>query len=333
MSSTKRSLFWKVVSVTFSAALIVSAAWLILNRQFVYDQLSVWSYTPSSAIQTIDTRVTFTEKGSFLFYATQPIVASQEEFNKSCPRQEVGSPILGCYTGDGKIYIYDITNEKLDGMEEVTAAHEMLHAVWQRLSQADKDRLSTQLKAVYATIDDEELHSRMDYYERTEPGEAMNELHSILGTEQAQLSPELEAHYAQYFDRKAVLTLYNDYNSQYKQLTSRADELYAVMDTLGKSIQTRLGNYDTASKQLSADIASFNARADAGEFSSTYQFNIERSALLSRSDQLELDRQSVNADVDTYNGYHTEYETIAAQLELLNQSIDSFRTIDQTPSL
>jgi hypothetical protein len=333
MSSTKTKTAWKIISALIGVAFVALAGWVILNRQFVIDQLTVWSYTPSSAIATIEERSEFTDKGRFYFYTTQPVVATQEDFNRHCPRQEVGSPILGCYTGTGQIYIYDITNERLDGIEEVTAVHEMLHAAWHRLSADEQATITSQLEAAYQKITDQELQDRMAYYERTEPGEYVNELHSILGTEVADLGTELEAYYESYFDRATVLGHHEKYDSVYKELYGRADELYALMGELSVSIESRLTAYDTSSAQLTADISAFNERASAGQFSSMAQFNNERNALINRSDQLESERLSINADVERYNGYRNEYQNIASQIELLNQSIDSFQAIEQTPSL
>jgi hypothetical protein len=333
MSSTKAKTAWKIISALIGVAFVALAGWVILNRQFVIDQLTVWSYAPSSAIATIEERSEFTDKGRFYFYTSQPVVATQEDFNRHCPRQEVGSPILGCYTGTGQNYIYDITNERLDGIEEVTAVHEMLHAAWYRLSADEQATITNQLEAAYQKITDQELQDRMAYYERTEPGEYVNELHSILGTEIADLGPELEAYYESYFDRATVLGLHEKYDSVYKELDGRADELYALMGELSVSIESRLTAYDTSSAQLTADISAFNERASAGQFSSMAQFNNERNALINRSDQLKSERLSINADVERYNGYRNEYQNIASQIELLNQSIDSFQTIEQTPSL
>ncbi len=46
--------------------------------------------------------------------------------------------ILGCYNPSSRdIYIYNVTNSELDGVKEVTAAHEMLHAAWERLSESE----------------------------------------------------------------------------------------------------------------------------------------------------------------------------------------------------
>lgn len=304
-----------------------------MNRQYAQDQYSVWTFEPSADVVAISDNSGFTEKGKFIFYATKPSVEDQAGFNEECPRQEAGSPILGCYTTDDRIYIYDLTNEKLKGMEEVTAVHEMLHAVWTRSSQADKQKLDTELRAAYNSLNDEDLKTRMSYYERTEPGEFINELHSILGTEEPNLGPWLEAYYEKYFDRATVLKLHQQYSTVYKELHGRADTLYASMESLAATIEARSTAYDAEAAQLSADIASFNERANSGSFSSQSQFNAERAALVRRTSALDAERDAINAYIVTYNGYYAEYQTIAKQIEVLNDSIDSFKQIDQGPSV
>jgi hypothetical protein len=333
MSSTKTSRIGSIVAFVISAVFIAGAGWLYLNRQFVVDQLSVWSYEPSASVQTIGNRVAFTNKGRFVFYATKPEVAAQESFNKECPRQETGSPILGCYTTNDRIYIYNLTNQQLDGMEEVTAAHEMLHAAWVRTSTADREKLTTELKAAYEKLNDSELKKRMDYYERTEPGEFVNELHSILGTEMPSLGEPLESYYGQFFNRAAILKLHQQYSGAYKQLYSRADELYSQMNAFSTTIQLNSKSYEEAVAQLSADINSFNARANGGNFTSQSQFNEERNALVRRSQALEAQRDSINATISNYTSYYDEYQAISKQIEVLNNSIDSFKQIDQAPSV
>lgn len=333
MSNAKTSRTGSAVAFAFSAIFVVVALWVFFNRQLVLDQLSVWSYTPSADISAIGEKVQFTEKGTFVFYATSPTIAQPSDFNKKCPRQEAGSPILGCYTNEDHIYIYDLTNEKLNGMEEVTAAHELLHAVWYRTSDSEKEKLTTQLRAAYDKIDDAELKSRMDYYERTEPGEFTNELHAILGTEVVSLGEPLESYYEQFFSRNAVLKLHQQYSAVYKQLYARADELYAAMQALAITIQSRSVSYDTAVAQLSTDITSFNDRANSNGFSSQSQFNAERTALVRRTAALDTERDTINGQIETYNDYYNEYQDISKQVEVLNDSIDSFKQIDQAPSV
>lgn len=333
MSNTRTSRAGSVVAFVLSGLFIIAAVWIFSNRQFILDQLSVWSYTPSSEVAAIQQRINMTDEGQFTFYATHPEVETQASFNQACPRQEAGSPILGCYTPDDRIYIYNLSNKQLDGMKEVTAAHEMLHAVWYRTSEAEKEKLTTELKVAYEKIDDASLQKRMDYYERTEPGEFINELHSILGTEVASLGEPLESYYAQFFDRGAVLKLHDQYSGLYEKLYERADTLYAQMQSLATVINRQSNEYTSAAAQLSRDIDSFNRRADGGAFSTQGEFNSERATLIQRSNALERQRLQINRNIETYNGYYAEYQEIAKQIEVLNDSIDSFKQVDQPPTV
>ena len=334
MSTSKTSRVGSVIAFTLSIATVVLAGWLFLNRQFVLDQFTVWGYEPSASVKSLDDRVGFTDKGLFTFYATKPAVADSSEFNGKCPRQEAGSPILGCYTSDDRIYVFNISNQQLDGMKEVTAAHEMLHAVWMRMSSSEQDRLGALLNTAYEKQASPELRERMAYYQRNEPDAITNELHSILGTEVSDLGPELENYYAQYFkDRQAVLKLHDQYNAVYKGLYTRADELYASMETLSASIEVRSKAYDTNVSQLSSEIGNFNNRANNGSFTSIGQFNSERAVLVQRSSQLEAERSAINADIASYTRMYDEYQTLASQIEVLNNSVDSFKALGETPKV
>jgi len=335
MSDRKRSLRGTLIGGTFSIALLVAAGFLFLNQQYVKDQVVVWGYSPSSNITAIENRIDLTQSGTFHFRATQPKVASSDTFNQDCPRQETASPILGCYTSDHRIYIYDITNQQLDGLEEVTAAHEMLHAAWQRMSMNEQTRVGALLKTEYQKhTNDASLVERMEYYQRTEPGEFENELHSILGTEIEALSPELETYYGQYFNaRQKVVALHEKYDAVFEALRTKADALYNEMTTLGASIDSRTNQYNADVQQLSADIETFNNRANDGSFSSISEFNRERSALVARSNTIDADRASISGDIDIYNAKYTEYQEVTSQIEVLNKSIDSIKDLQPAPSV
>ena len=333
MSNTSHSVTRNVITFLISGVIVASALWVIFNRQHVLDTATNWTYEPTVSITTIVERTDLTDKGKFMFYATKPEVLERDAFNNECPRQEAGSPILGCYTANDRIYMYNVTDEKLDGMKEVTAAHEILHAVWYRSSNEEQERLGTLLKEAYQRIDDDALTARMDYYERTEPGEFVNELHSILGTETANLGDELETYFGQFYNREKVLALHNNYSQRYYQLSQRADTLFAEMEKLSKSIDDSSKEYNAALTAYSEDVETFNSRANAGGFESNSQFYTERAALTQRSNQLESDRQVINALIATYNTYYEEYQKIGEQLELLNDSMDSYRTIKEAPAV
>ena len=334
MLDKKRSLKRSLLGGIASFLLLGISAFLLLNQQYVKDQISYRSFEPSASVKALEKNISFTEKGAFYFYAQQPEIEGSEAFNKSCQRQEVGNPILGCYVTN-KIFVFDVTNEKLEGIEEVTAAHETLHAVWDRLSKSEQESVGALLEAEYAKqTDNAELKERMEYYKRTEPGQLQNELHSILGTEIKTLSPDLEAHYAKYFsNRQIVVGYHTKYATVFSDLKRRADSLYAELTSLSVSIQTRSDQYDINVAQLSRDIGAFNTRANNAEFTSNNQFNRERAVLLTRTNQLDADRASISTDIDQYNAKYDEYQSISSEIEVLNKSIDSIKDLQPAPSV
>lgn len=311
--------------------LVCFTAWLLLNRQYVIDQVNVWNYQPTSEITQIENRSGIGGKGIFYLYASHPEVDTAAEFNVNCQRRESKSAILGCYSNKN-IYIYNVNNTQLDGIEEVSAAHEMLHAAWDRMSDKDRATVGVLLEAQYTAMADKSLNERMNYYDRTEPGERLNELHSIIGSEFAQISPELEAYYSQYFtDRSKVTTLYKSYNSVFTQLANESDALYAELGALGTEIDTLKQAYQTDVAKLSNDIATFNQKANNGEFSSNADFNRQRAAIIARSNALENQRTVINDKVKQYNDDNARYQALIVQSEELNKSIDS--SVAPAPSL
>lgn len=329
MSRTKSSL----LSLTIITVFAVIAAVLLLNRQMIIDQISVWQYQPTAEVANIASTAAFSDNGRFVYYASQPRIESTQLFNDACGRTEQSTAILGCYSSD-RIYIYNITNEKLAGIKEVTAAHEMLHAAYQRLSDADKKSVDALTEAEYNTLkNDQKFAERMAFYARAEPGERDNELHSIIGTEVASISPALESYYKRYFtDRQKTVTLYTKYSAVFKQIDERSTQLSASLKTLGVKIEQATNQYNRDVKLLNQDITAFNARANsAGGFSSQSEFRSEQSELMARAANLNTNRAGIEADLVTYRAQRAELESISIEAAALNQSIDS--SLAPAPSL
>lgn len=334
MLNRKTSRLRTVFAFIASVALIGLSVWVFINRQYISDQLSVWQYSPSQSISSISERAQLTDHGKLVFYATTPEVSTGDTFNGQCPRREVASPILGCYTSHDRIFIFDIDNAELDGIEEVTAAHELLHAAWTRLGSAEKDRLSLHLQRAYESVQDSAMKQRMAYYQRTEPTEFANELHSILATEVSELAPELEAHYEKFFaNRQAIVAMHDRYSKTFTALYTELDEAKQKISGLSDSIAQALSVYRASESALAGDIATFNQRATSGYFTTTTQFQNERSALLSRSAALERSRVAVNEQMSEYNMYASQYNELVQKLNGLNQSIDSYKVIEKGPSV
>ena len=325
-------------SAGYAAGLIATAVSLglalvlFLNRQYIADQITVWQYHPSREIVSFADRSGMSDGGKFVFYASQPSLENAQNFNDKCDRKEESTAILGCYNGHA-IYIYNVTNTKLDGIREVTAAHEMLHAAYDRMSDSERSRVNVLVEAEYEKLKSQSAFAeRMAFYERTEPGERDNELHSIIGTEVSDIGVDLEAHYKKYFsDRSKVVALHNQYATVFSDLKSRADALSNQLTSLGEVIKSKTQTYNTQVDVLNADVQSFNARAKNGDFSSQSAFNSERLALELRADDLDAMRTQINSDIDSYNQIRSELMAIASQSEALNQSIDS--TLAPAPSV
>jgi len=314
-----------VVVVVAQLAPAAALGWAATHGQRIADQVAVWQFEPSSEITGYVDRSTMTDKGEFLFYASSPRINAQDEFDSICSSGEEGVGTLGCYLPDsGAIHLYDITDERLDGMEEVIASHEMLHAAWARMGADEKNAISPLLEEqATAMASDAAFVERMDFYARSEPGERLNELHSILGTEVAQLDPRLEKHYADLFDdRQQLVALFTASNQVFVDLENQATALVAELEALGDGIEADYASYTAGFDQLDADVDSFNARADAGDFSSQRQFNRERDALVQRQADLDALYESISARDADYQAKLAQLDGLNADVDDLNSSIN-----------
>jgi chromosome segregation ATPase len=300
------------------------AALLFINRQYVIDQVNIWQYQPSPSIEKLVDRSGMNDQGEFYFYASTPTLESTQVFNDKCGHREESTAILGCYAAQ-KIYIYNVTDARLDGIREVTAAHEMLHAAYERMGDDERKKVDALLETEYSKLkNDKNLSERMAFYAKTEPGQRDNELHSVIGTEVASISKDLEEHYKKYFtDRQKVVALHAKYATLFSDLQARSDELVNELKSLGNTIEADTVTYNNAVSQLDKDIESFNTRANNGEFSNQAQFNAERNALMGRVSALDRLRDQINANVAKYESLREELASIASTSEALNRSIDS----------
>ena len=321
----------RIIGSIVSLFIITLSAWIFFNSQYIYDLYSFWNYNLSSAVADISTRADLTKAGQFYLYASDTTIEDASNFNTSCKQQESGNAILGCYSNN-KIYIYNVNNSELDGIKEVTAAHEMFHAVWQRQSDSEKTRISTLLQAAYDKNVTPELKTRMDYYNRNEKGQFYNELHSILGTEIPNLGPELEAYYSKYFiDRTKIVGLYANYNKVFEGLATKSKALYDELTSLGQTIDSMESSYNKEVATLNANIITFNNKADNGGFSTTAEFNSERNKLVVRINNVQSEEKDISTRVNTYNQKYKDYQALIVRSQTITRSIDS--TLSPVPSL
>ncbi|NCU37462.1 hypothetical protein EOL96_00130 [Candidatus Saccharibacteria bacterium] len=280
-------------------------------------------YTPTAQVASVNDRLLLTDYGQTLFYASNPQVQDKDVFNQMCSSEERTAAILGCYS-QRRIYLFDIQNKDLDGTLEVTAAHEMLHAAYERLNFIEKATVNNLIERAYETHrNDVGLQRIMQYYEEEEPGQELNELHSLLGTTVADLDPELERYYSRYFtDRGRVVELNAKYNQVFEQISTRADVLEQMIDTEQPLLQQDFEEYEVDRLQLEQDIETFNERASSGGFTSQWSFVVARNALIARVDAMNTLRDQLNARVATYNEYINELNSLAIRVTELNKSMN-----------
>lgn len=298
---------------------------IVLNRQYITDQFDVWTYSPASDIVSLATRSGMSPEGRFYFYASQPVLDNAQNFSGKCGKTEASTAILGCYTA-AHIYLYDVSNAQLDGIREVTAAHEMLHAAYDRMGKSERTQVDTLVEAEYATLkNDKTFAQRMTFYDKTEPGERDNELHSIIGTEVPTISPALEAHYKAYFsDRSLVTALHTKYAAVFANVEAEGQQLTAQLNQLGNTIDADSTTYNAQVSQLNIDVQAFNAKASSnGGFKDDAEFQTARATLLARADQLSALRTTINTDVAQYASLKQELQSVSSQSDTLNRSIDS----------
>lgn len=289
----------------FSLLLAVVSVLLYIHRQSVIDWWRLRDYEPPTEIVALREGVGFTEEGEKLFYVHYPELRTKENFTGTCSQNE-HTIVLGCYISHSKIYVFDVDDERLEGVEEVTAAHEMLHAVYDRLSGTELQRIDDLVMGVYEQITDEHLLATIATYEARDPSIVPNELHSILATEYEELPEELEAHYAKYFsNRQDIVAKASAYADEFRKREAQLEKYDAQLSSLKKQID-----------QLNSDVAQLSTA-----------LNTERQQL----EALENNPEQYNAAVPSYNAkvrdYNQTVSTLRTKINQFNDIVEKRNTI------
>lgn len=316
--SRKISIIIPIIIVVF--ALLGLVFWL--NRTLIFDTFSAWAFHPSAEIAAIEDKISLTPHGELIFEATSPSLESRESFNERCKSHNQDISVLGCYTNNN-IYIYNIQSADLAGVIESTAAHELLHAAWKRLSGSEKTRLSKYITAVY---EDEKYHNLLvEDLETYSDFDRIDELHSRIGTEIAELPDELEKHYAKYFmNQDLVVDYYNNYIEPFRELADEIEQLSKQLAELDSEIETKTSEYHERSDSLAKQIDEFNACVKTrGCFTTESQYNSTRNALLQSQSELEDMYTDLNDRINEYNSLVSEYNANVIRGEELEKEMNS----------
>src|SRR5262249_17898052 len=119
-----------------------------------------------------------------------PEIDTKNNFSSNCPNNGgEKTVILGCYHPDQNgIFVLGVSDPRLDGVMQVTAAHEMLHAEYDRLNSKDRSYVNGLLMDYYEhDLHDQRIQDVIAAYKLSEPNDVVNEMHAVFGTEIAKL--------------------------------------------------------------------------------------------------------------------------------------------------
>jgi uncharacterized coiled-coil DUF342 family protein len=203
---------------------------------------------------------------------------------------------------------------------QVTAAHETLHAAYERLGGSEKRTLNQQLQTAFDNLGDERVKKTIQSY-RDAGADIPNELHSILGTEVRALPKELEDHYAKYFsNRETIVNLSERYQAEFTGRQAKVDAADEQLKKLKPEIDTMLAKIDTDASSLNQQYQQLNSLKKAGKIEQYNAGVAPYNAAVASYNQSVKKTQTL---IDTYNSLVKERNEIALEENELGKAIDS----------
>ncbi|MEO5535148.1 MAG: hypothetical protein ABIR17_08465 [Pseudolysinimonas sp.] len=282
--------------------------------QWFHDSYVAWAQPIPADVAAIADETGMSPEGELIFRASTPDVEEGTEFNANCSVE--GGAVLGCYY-QGNIFIYHVTDARLAGTAEVTGAHEMLHAAYERLSDSERAAVDKLVAARVAEIPaDDPVYQDMALY----PDDQLaSEWHSRLGTEFADLSPDLEAHYALYFDdRTKVVALNVKSTAAFRELQAKIDALVTEIDASAPQLDARIAAYEAKLDAFNSDVTAYNNRVFDSQEEATRQYN----ALNHRGAALDAEYATLDTDIQHYNSLVDQLTTLDSDYADLYSALD-----------
>ena len=293
------------------------------QAQALTDWWQLRGYTPPAAVAALASQDTMTPYAEHVFYVNHPdIETSPAQFQQDCSESEK-TIILGCYHSDQNgIFLYGVQDPRLAGVEQVTAAHEMLHAAYDRLSTKDRNYVDGLLDDYYKNqLSDQRIIDTINLYKQTEPNDVVNEMHSVFGTEIANLPSPLEAYYKQYFtNRQAVAGFANSYENEFTTREDQIKALKAQLDQLKTSIVSQEADLDSQLKQINSDRAKLDSQRSSGRID---EYNAGVASFNQEVNAYNNSVETLRGSISQYNQIVDQYNTVAKELANLAKSIDS----------
>jgi uncharacterized coiled-coil DUF342 family protein len=325
MNKLGRVILWLVAIVALALPFAAFG-----NSQAILDWWKLKGYTPPSTVVSLADQDTMTSYARHTFYVNHPQIESDaSKFSGYCQETEK-TIVLGCYHPlQNGIFVYDVKDPRLSGVEQVTAAHEMLHSAYDRLSQKDRQYVDGLLQNYYDNqLQDQRIKDTVDSYRISEPNDLVNEMHSIFGTEIANLPQPLEQYYKRYFSNRAEVAAFaNNYQAEF---TSRENQIKtddAQLGNLKNQISDQEADLKTQIDQINSDRDELDRLRSAGQIQ---QYNAKVASFNREVDSYNNGVARLKSTISAYNSLVATRNAIAVELANLTKSIDTRQTPQPT---
>jgi chromosome segregation ATPase len=171
----------------------------------------------------------------------------------------------------------------------VTAAHELLHAEYEKLGAGRRGKINILLAETFKHLADQDIRQRIGLYPEAQ---RLSEAHSILGTEVGNLPKDLETYYATYFLHRRGISQISErlkleskkraaeidkYDSQLNKLKLKFENLRDEISKQERTIQDekddldrlkdvgRIDEYNRLARSSNKRIADYNSEVHRAE--------------------------------------------------------------------
>lgn len=313
------NLFKKFLGLILTIALLSTIFILWFQRQNIYDWLRLQSYTPPQGVVALADSTTMTDKSRRLFYVNRPVIATATEFNEVCSKET--SIVLGCYISNQGIYIYNVTDPRLEGVKEVTAAHEMLHAAYERLSTKERERIDALTAQTYSELPAGRVRENVELYRQQDASVVPNELHSILPTEVRNLPPELEQYYQKYFrNRNVIVEFAERYEAEFDSRRAQVANYDQQLESLKQQIQDSKDSLAADYNQLQASKNQLDSLRASGQID---EYNAGVPDFNAQVVSYNASVRGADALINEYNSIVEKRNNLSVDIQNLAEAIDS----------
>lgn len=223
----------KIVVILLVVAIIIGGACTFVANNFeqeIKDFKAGLDYKPSESMAQIISNMDLTWRASNILRSTHPALEGPRDFVDHCVDEDYPMITNACHSfEDNRIYVYNVDSELFPGFKESNLAHELLHAIYYRLSDSEKAEINVELDSFYQSHQDQ-LFAYIDGY----TGEQYyNELHSYIcqRVHYDDLSASLQKYYARYFKNPSkIAEFYDSYENVWNAKQKQLDDSFAKIE-------------------------------------------------------------------------------------------------------